>query len=596
MRILNALIIVLLLLLSGNAFGFACAGVTDFSQEIGFADTVHAEELSLLSEIKNGFVLEASGNKLIKFAESVPIAIQIASGQKGKIYYALSTKENFYSSEDYPEKNVFTWVDGKGTSFLDGVKKSAAPKECDSWNKQTDALELDLSLLDSSSVLTAFTVPRDSYFVLLCAPSDVTISVHYLDGSGGYFKAGKGIFNSGKQSMIPIGVYSRQQQAFPSDFVGFAKEKISEKKACVSGSSVNWNLNALIKGFPGDLTELAIEKTEPTASESGVLENDSDDDGVPDSTDKIPGVPDDFSNGTDYSSLASGSESLLVFMPVQWAGSESFEKNVDEMYNYFMEKSGLSGCKNVSKLVLSESDVRGCGLESIQLECVHFPSALGLIEKCARQKAGIALNSKGIITIGMTDFLGLSVKQNIRGGTECIRAPAFTGPMGSTESILTSTEAPYQLAHEIGHVWFYFCDQYSIDAFLYQNSFLYEHYAFFGCGNKWPGPYEYFDGEVKIEHLYEAVLTYSDIQQDPSFIPSECKDYDRCPNEKGKTLTCCPNIFPLPGEEANCTGRFIPLSNGKNAASIMGPVLSDTELIRDFDCFEKSTIKAVTGC
>jgi len=588
MRKINVLTAVLLLLFSTNAFGFACAGSENFNDEqLTFNEFGSAQEISSFKGMRSGTVFELSGSNLSKYSESVPVALMLETEAKGKIYYTLSTKEDFFSSEDYPKKSVFTWVDGEGASLLDGVKKSVKPENCVSWNKQIDALELDLTSLESNTVLTAFAVPRDSFFVLLCAPSNVTVSVHYLDGSGGSFNAGKGIFNSGTQSMLPIGVYSRQQQDVPLDFIAFAKEKLKEKKACVSDSIVNWNLNDLIEDFPSDLTALTVNQS------SAPLEPDSDEDGVPDSTDENPNAPNNFSSGTDYRSLASGAGSLIVFMPVKWGGSASFESKVDEIYSYFMEKSGLGGCKNISKIVLSESDVVDCGLESIRLECVSAGSALGLIENCARQKAGSALNSKEVITVGVTDFLNLSVKENTKSGPACMRAPAFTGPAGGSKSVLTSIEAPHQLAHEIGHIWFNFCDQYSLDAFLYQNS-AFKRQGIQGCGNKWPGPYEY-GSAIKLEHLYEAVLTYSDIQQSPSFNPSECKDYDTCPDEKGKALTCCPNIYSTPESEANCTGRFMPLSNGKNAVSIMGPVF-EVNITRGFDCKEKTTIKAVTGC
>lgn len=276
-------IALLFLIFLSECFALACSGARDFESQYNELKAMQAKlessspaSITSLQEIKKGIVMQVSDSSLERLAESAPIAIKLETSAqgKGKIYYALATSERYYSTEEYGGFSLFNWFDASGTTIVDGVKTNFIAQECSGWSEQSNALAIDLSNYTASERITLFTVlavPKETYFVLLCAPTDTTITIYYLDGTQQSYNLGKGINNGGEQIMLPIGFYSKNSAySFAADgkFIEQTIEKIKEQKACVEERAgkkhVKWNLSGMLEEVLG--TYVPPER-EPDATE-----------------------------------------------------------------------------------------------------------------------------------------------------------------------------------------------------------------------------------------------------------------------------------------------------------------------------------------
>ncbi|MCX6801546.1 MAG: hypothetical protein NT067_00380 [Candidatus Diapherotrites archaeon] len=580
-----------LMFFSSAAFSLACSGVSDFEAQYSQAQGLSAGSQAAIDsfqEIKSGTIMEFSNNQIGKLVQTAPVALSLETGSKAKIYYALATKTEYFSAEKYGSLSLFNWTDAQGTNILDGIQAGAKPENCAKWKNAQDAAMLDLSNYPPEQAIKLFTataMPSGTYFALLCATADVSLTVTKADKSGIKYSLGKGVFNGGTTQMIPL---NEAQEAESQTFIGNVKEQVKAGNACIEGNKIKWNLAGML--------EVSVKGLAQTPAEI-VLEPDKDGDKMPDSTDPEPETQQKPSAGQSYPELAQDSEYTLLFMPLQWDHSldsslGTFEQNINNVYDYFLEKSGLGSCgKKVSKIVLSESDVKGCGLESIDVSCFAAPRDFDIISNCASKKAGLTPNLK-------TAFVALANRQigtKEADGT-CDIVDGYSNP--NRNDILLGMGTPEaSFSHELGHLFFSFCDQYSVEAFSMCATQMRAAgkpagQQKKGSQNKYPGP----GGEIR----YKAQYSYTEIlvQYNPDL--GNCPTYDKCSYETGKLVTCCPN---RDSEYLDCTGRFIPFKSGSRTvvgASIMGPAMiinGRKGLIpRDFDCFEQEAIKAITGC
>jgi len=614
MHTLNALIAVLLLLFSANAFGFACAGVNDFSQSIELSSTADATELSLLSEIKNGIVLETDGETLEKFSESVPIALRIESEAKGKIYYALASTDSFYS--DYPT-NYFAWVDGRGASFLDGAKKSFKPDDCTGWETATDALMLDLSDFEEDfSIFTASAVPRNSFFTLLCAPSDVTLSIQYFDGTKKAYDLGKGIFNGGGQAMVPLGFYSRYEtQEFPGEnFPSSVIEKISEEKACVfdfeGKKAVYWNLAGMLERIEDSTTEPEpvdpVEEInpvpapepeppepEPVIPEPATPDPDSDGDGIPDNNDPEPNIPETREEPIPVP-ISNAAFTIYIF-PAKWSNSlGSYEAAAKRNVDFFLQNSGASS--RIDYRIMTQREVADCGFDSLNYDCLNPSNMAQLLLRCVRAKLGTSTRARANQYAVLTNYPNF---KKLQSNGQC-RLVGGYGQLGGNISFI-SMGSKAALAHELGHSMFYFCEQYSarihasLDAQLRASRTPANNP---GCQNKYPGPGDRVRYHAMPRNsgfdLYSAIRNSAgEIVLQPSGTIPSCPAYEKCSYNTGNFVTCCPN--DVRSASVDCSGRFIKIGSARGS-SIMGPSyqLEGVEPPRSFDCFEQDTIARMT--
>ncbi len=262
----KALILILLLLfVTGTAFGFACSGTKDFDaqyEKIKETQTGSPETISSLSEIKTGTTLEIQNQEVKRKAESVPVVIKLKINpeNRGKIHYALATKEKYFTAEDYGSVNLFNWVDGLGTNIVDGLKKGLIVEDCTEWKNKKDALAINLSNYSTQEstqeidLYTATAVPQNTFLVILCAPAETKVKVYYFDGTKKTYNTGKGILNGGEQLMVPIGRYSSNAgYSYESggEFTKKTVEQIKEKKACLEEGNgkelIKWNLSGMLE-------------------------------------------------------------------------------------------------------------------------------------------------------------------------------------------------------------------------------------------------------------------------------------------------------------------------------------------------------------
>ena len=259
------LLVFLTTLLTGTALALACSGTKDFSAQYGEVKGLQPgspEKISALNEIKTGTALEIQDQQVERKAESVPVVIKlkVSPESKGKIYYALATKEKYFTAEDYDGLSLFNWVDGLGTNIVDGLKKGLIAKNCSEWKNKKDTLIIDLSNYSTQQntqeidLFTATAMPRGTYLAILCAPAETKVKAYYFDGTKKTYNTGKGIFNGGEQLMVPIGQYSNNtaySYGTGNEFTTKTIEQIKEKKACIEESNgkkyVKWNLSGMLE-------------------------------------------------------------------------------------------------------------------------------------------------------------------------------------------------------------------------------------------------------------------------------------------------------------------------------------------------------------
>lgn len=270
----------LFLILLNEGFGIACSGVKNFQEQYTELKEMETqlqasspEEINSLKEMKDGTIMEIDGTELKKIAKSVPIIIQLETEieKRGKIYYALADKDNYFSTDQYVGITIFNWVGEGGKTVLDGVKANYIAENCSEWKTKKDVMEVDLINYTGEKKIKASTilaVPQNSYFALLCAPANVNITAYYFDGTKQTYNLEKGILNGGKQLMVPIGKYSKSNAYSFSGEQGFIDRIIKEvekENTCIEEGNgkklVKWNFSNLPEKL---LSEEAVEETTPT--------------------------------------------------------------------------------------------------------------------------------------------------------------------------------------------------------------------------------------------------------------------------------------------------------------------------------------------
>ncbi|MEM4662909.1 MAG: PKD domain-containing protein, partial [Candidatus Diapherotrites archaeon] len=233
----------------------------------------------------------------------------------------------------------------------------------------------------------------------------------------------------------------------------------------------------------------------------------------------------------------------FIFVPINWSGSNaSFESAVRAHFKKFVDGAHLDNCKDNYSTIIIQPEAHNClipRLNSCMNEDERF-TIFNEILKCV-QKAGYSVNWSSMRIVGITQ------------SDICFLIPNGNAVIGFTEfgTYPTVCEEAYTecSAHELGHQ-FYFCEQYSKNAWYSQNSRL---SSVGGCKNKYP------DGT------------------------NHCSAY-------GSVTTNCPEY---PGSDLDCLGRKIPV-NGTIGRSVMGP--GGLNVPRLYDCFEEPVIRGALKC
>ncbi|MFH1234934.1 MAG: hypothetical protein V1493_04970 [Candidatus Diapherotrites archaeon] len=579
-----------LLFFFSTAFALACSGVSDFSSQYSQVQGFSAGSLGAIDsfqETKNGTVMEFSNTKIGKLAQTAPIVLTLETSNqsKGKIYYALATTEDYFSTQKYDSISLFTWADAQGTNLLDGIQSNAKPSQCAKWANAKDAAMLDLSNYPAEQPIKLFTATATTpgtYFTLLCATTDVDVTVTKADKSGKKYTLGKGIFNGGANKMIPL---NEAQEAEAQTFIGNVKEQVKQGNACIEDSKIKWNLAKMLEVSVKGLAKTPVEI---------LLEPDNDNDNLPNETDPQPNTPQQPSSGQTYPGLAQGDGYTLLFLPLKWnhsldSSTGTFEENVKEQSQYFIETAGIQTCKKITVKTLSEADIAGCSLQSLDMSGFDPYGALDLIKSCAGSKAGAQSNSGNLAVIALTNHPKMAV-YDPSFGSGAVQTAGFTEPGGNI--IIASIKSKAVPTHELGHLFFNFCDQYKFTEFVLQDNQRKRlgipkgKGLSPGCQNKYPGP----GGGQQ----YQLQISQTGLAVPSNFKPGQCPDYPKCSYETGSFLTCCANDKT---DYHDCSGRFIPI-NGARGLSVMGAyyaALGDN-LPRTYDCFEKEAIQKQAGC
>ncbi|MEM0360665.1 MAG: hypothetical protein QXK06_05005 [Candidatus Diapherotrites archaeon] len=578
-----------LLFFASSVFSFACSGVVDFGAQYSVASGLGLGSVSGIGsfvELKNGTIMEFSGNQVSKLTQTSPIILSLETSNtaRGKIYYALATKEKYFEASDYESLSLFTWIDSQGISLIDGVQANIKPENCTQWNTPKDAILLDLSNYPANkniNLITPTAMPAGTFIAVLCAPADVSITITQADLSGKKYSLGKGIYNGGIKQMIAL---NEGTPASPESFARNAIEQIKAENACIEERKIKWNLSGLLEKIVAGKAKNPVEI---------LLEPDKDGDNLPDETDPAPETP-QAPTTKPYPGLASGSEYNIIFLPLKWnSSSGGFEEKAQKSANFFKEIAGLQDCKNISIRFLKESDVKECGFDSLNLQRLDPISSIDLVKNCVISKTGFQINSANSAIVALTNQSSIAIVDPRR-GQEPIIANGFTETGGNT--IIANLNSSYTIAHELGHVLFNFCDQYRLSEFQIQDAKSKQEGiprkpGFTpGCQNKYPGP-----DNIR---RYNVVFTKNSLEVPASFNPATCPSYPKCNSETGSFTTCCPNSS---NPVADCTGRFIPINTASGTirgTSVMGAYYAELgDLIqRQFDCFEKETIRKMTGC
>jgi len=564
-----------------------------------------------LQVLRSGIIaeIELSDSSVIswKAYNTIPVKIELTSNQlKGtRMYYSLlDSQQNLLNFND----SLLVWT-YNGNAIVDSFK--ARTEECRHTN--INAALLNLQNFNGQKIVAYAFLPRGAKLQIHCFTGSGQLNVYYFDGSMRTLKLSK----ESSAKIVTLG-YLGTESLNISDII----ELIRENKVCVERSAnkirLRWNPEAIF----------SAQGTEQQQVTQAPLEPDSDSDGIPDTSDSCPTQPETF-NGYDdedgcpdraptqptthhldcgqVASANSLSQYNFIFLPLQWndslnGSSGTYEENVDRQLNFFLQKTGLQGCNKIAKIVMSKEEVRDCGLESINLSCIDTSRAPALILKCVQRKRGININSTNNIAIALTNTPDLG--KNI--GSGCRPIGAITTFFGQPIIIIATSYSSFLTSHELGHRLFYFCDQYNLGAYVYQNSMLKRaNMPSFspGCQNKYPGPYKIVSG---IPH---AIQRYNVLYENGRLIidrraSESCPPYPKCSYEVGGFVTCCPNVNKA-AKGVDCSGRFIPLqtagATANVAVSIMGPVFKTADgrganIPRDFDCFEKEAIARIVGC
>jgi hypothetical protein len=281
-------------------------------------------------------------------------------------------------------------------------------------------------------------------------------------------------------------------------------------------------------------------------------------------------------------------------MPLRWkhsldSSTGTFEQNVKEQSQYFIETAGIKTCKKITVKTLGEADIAGCGLQSLDMGGFDPYGALDLIKSCASSKAGALSNSGNLAVIALTNHPKMAV-YDPSFGSGAVQTAGFTEPGGNI--IIASIKSKAVPTHELGHLFFNFCDQYKFTEFVLQDKQRKRlgipkgKGLSPGCQNKYPGP----GGGQQ----YQLQISQTGLAVPSNFKPGQCPDYPKCSYETGSFVTCCANDKT---DYHDCSGRFIPI-NGQRGVSVMGSYyagLGDS-LPRTYDCFEKEAIQKQAGC
>ena len=563
-----------------------------------------------LQALRSGLVveIELSGGTVTSWIayNTIPVKIELTSSQlKGtKMYYSLlDSRQNLLNFND----SLLVWA-YNGNAIVDSFK--ARTEEC--RNTNINAALLNLQNFNGQKIVAYAFLPRDAKLQIHCFTGSGHLNVYYFDGTMRTLELSRG----SDPRIVTLG-YLGAESLNISDII----ELIRENKVCVEKTAdeirLRWNPEAIF----------SIQQTGQQQEVQAPLEPDSDSDGIPDTSDSCPTQPETF-NGyndgdgcpdraptqpttyrQDYGQVASAnslSQYNFIFLPLQWndslnGSSGTYEENVDRQLNFFLQKTGLQGCNKIAKIVMSKEEVRDCGLESINLSCIDTSRAPALILKCVQRKRGININSTNNIAIALTNTPNLG--KNI--GSGCRPIGATTTLFGQPIIIIATNYSSFVTSHELGHRLFYFCDQYDLGEYVYQNSMLKRaNMPSFspGCQNKYPGPYRIVNGIPHATQRYNVSYANGRLVIDRHASES-CPPYPKCSYEVGGFVTCCPNMNKAT-TGVDCSGRFIPLqiasASADRAVSIMGPAFKGggriVNIPRDFDCFEKEAIARIVGC
>lgn len=563
-----------------------------------------------LQALRSGLIvsIELSADSVTSWTayNSIPVKIELVSQQlKGtKFYYSLTdSQQNLLDFKD----SLFVWTFG-GKSIVDSFRERT--EEC--RNTNVKAALLDLKNFDGQKIVAYAFLPSGTKLHVHCFTGSGKLNVYYFDGSTRTIEISKEL----NPQAITLGYLGSQPLS-----IGDIIELIRENKVCVEKSTdkilLRWNPEVI---FPA---QQIVQHQETQAP----LEQDSDNDGIPDSSDSCPTQPETFNGYNDsdgcpdnapeqteetqrqnYEQIQAANsmaEYNLVFLPLLWnhsldSTSGSYEDSINNLTNYFLEKTGLQGCNKIAKIVMSEEEVRDCGLDAINLSCFDPSQALTSVLICVRRKRGININSKNNIAIAITNFPNLRKRQ----GAYCKPVAATTTGFGQPMVIIANNKAPFVLAHEFGHKLFYFCDQYDVEEYVNQDSMLKRaNMPSFspGCQNKYPGPYSISGRTIYAVKRYSVTYSESTLLIS-GYNPESCPPYPKCSYETGDFITCCPNMDKATSY-VDCTGRFIPLKTASGTIrgiSIMGPAFRSggafVDIPRDFDCFEREAIKRIVRC
>ncbi|MEM0360664.1 MAG: hypothetical protein QXK06_05000 [Candidatus Diapherotrites archaeon] len=211
---------------------------------------------------------------------------------------------------------------------------------------------------------------------------------------------------------------------------------------------------------------------------------------------------------------------------------------------------------------------------------------------CISEKIGAPLNSENSALILLTNSEE-SLKLDLYDDGFLTSAGGLC--IGGANNIV-STNFPSVVVHELGHAFFYFCDQYSsreykqLDSVRKAAGVPAKQGVLPGCQNKYPG----FVGSTTVATALPSRFYFDpDTRQLGSKpVGRECPvQYEKCDYEKGLLTTCCPN---LPDNISDCSGRIIE-TEGQTGLSIMGVGGLEDLIPYDFDCFEKEAIKKLAA-